>query len=143
MSTIMGIIILALAPQQLTAQTGPTAGQSCELDDCSLSGQLHQVASQQPTLDRWAWMNHDLAVARTAAKQGQRASAIEIVIDIDRSLRANLAQVLIDRGPEAVLQLHATLQALVADCQGKPLDVLDLSMDPIARTHKPRKTVEH
>ena len=144
MSTIMGIIILALAPQSpppVEAAVAP-AVQACDLDDCSLSEDLHHVDGQPALTDRWAWMHHDLALARAAARQGQRARAIDIAASLDHAIKANLAQLLIDRGSVSVLQLHATLQALVLDCQGQPLQAVNLSMDPIARSQTRHTTVK-
>ena len=126
MSNILGIIILSMAPQK-------PAGVICDLDDCQLSESMHQVhPSHEIGHDRWSWINHDLALARFEARRGQHATAIQIANNLDVSIRNGLAQLLIDRGPNQVLHLHETLQSLVLECNGRPLEPLNLTMDPIA-----------
>jgi len=126
MSHLLGIIILAMAPQKPTLVV-------CDLDDCQFSSAHHQVAEVASPQDRWSWMNHDLALARTAAQQGQNAKAIRLATNLDRAIRSGLSQLLIDRGTEHMTQLHASLQGIVIDCKGHALKPLDLTMDPIVR----------
>ena len=130
MSNILGIIILSMTPQK-------PAGVICDLDDCQLADSMHQVAHTQISQDRWSWINHDLALARYEAMRGQHAKAIQIVTNLDSSIRRGLAQLLIDRGPDQVLSLHESLQAVVIDCNGRPLEPLNLTMDPIASAFRP------
>lgn len=126
MSNLLGIIILSMAPQK-------PAGVSCDLDDCQLSDSMHQVhPSHEISHDRWSWINHDLAIARFEARRGQHATAIQIATNLDASIRNGLAQLLIDRGPSEVLHLYESLQAIVLQCNGHPLEPLNLTMDPIA-----------
>jgi len=130
MSNLLGIILLSMAPQT-------PAGVVCDLDDCHLSDSLHVVADLPATQDRWSWMNHDLALARVQAKRGQHAKALQLTAAVDQAMRHGLAQLLIDRGPDQVVQLHQALQAVVVDCKGHPLAPLTLTMDPIVRHHRP------
>ena len=61
---------------------------------------MHQVhPSHEISHDRWSWINHDLALARFEARRGQHATAIQIVTNLDTSIRNGLAQLFIDRGP--------------------------------------------
>ena len=128
MSNILGIIFLTVAPMK-------PATVVCDLDDCHLAGALHQADEHGSVQDRWSWMNHDLALARSAALQGNNAKALRIVASLDTAIRNGLAQILIDRGSESVLSLHDALKAISIDCKGHALAPLELSMDPIARHH--------
>ena len=131
MSTILGIIFLTVAPMQ-------PRNVVCDLDDCHLADSLHQADEQGLTQDRWSWMNHDLALARSAALQGNNAKALRLVTSLDTTIRNGLAQLLIDRGSESVLSFHDALKAISIDCKGHELAPLEVSMDPIAR-HQHKK----
>jgi hypothetical protein len=129
MSHILGIIFLAMAPQKPIAAV-------CDLNDCHLADALHHIDDSPSPLDRWSWMNHDLALARGAAKRGQKAKAIRLAQGLDKAIRSGLSQLLIDRGSEHVIELHQSLQSIVINCKGHPLEPLNLTMDPIVR-HRP------
>ena len=134
MSNLLGIIVLSLAPQI-------PAGFVCDLNDCHLSTSSHQVSDTLPVQDRWSWMSHDLALARSAVRQGEDATAIQLATNLDRVLRDGLAQLLMDRGPEYVLGLHESLQAIILQSNGRPLAPVNLTMDPISlRRHSVQAT---
>ncbi|MDP6933423.1 MAG: hypothetical protein QGG40_10935 [Myxococcota bacterium] len=100
----------------------------CDMDDCTLARHLHQVedtpgvsGANARTPDKWSWMNHDLAMAREAARAGHRARAIRIATSVDHAMRAQIEPMVSGRGDQAVRDLHNALQAVIDRSQGSPL----------------------
>ncbi len=113
----------------LVAATFAHAGTSgaCGLDDCTLATSLHQVHPDAPLqADAYAWMNHDLAVARDAVRRGDRAEALDLVATLDRALRAQLDHVVAVRGTSGALAIHLVLQDVSRAAGGFALEPLDL-----------------
>lgn len=110
----------------LVATTLAHAG-ACGLDDCTLHTSLHKVHPDAPlTLDAFAWMNHDLAVARDAVRHRDSATALRVAKDLDRALRTRLDAVVATRGTSGALAIHLVLQDIVRDAGGFPLEPLDI-----------------
>ena len=112
---------------------GYGASMACGLDDCNLPARLHQVgpASMEdgdlPT-DQWAWMNHELAVARMALSHGRPAFALETAHALYSSLEAQGFALATERGAESVDDFSESLQELVLQCGGSPLRKLQLAL---------------
>jgi len=117
---IITLLLLALSS---------TPALACDLNDCTLSGPLHQVGESTVSMDRWTWMNHDLAVARKDLAHGERAHALALIHDLDRILRTQLDAVVADRGAHSVRAFHAALQAVATEARGWPLAELEVD-DP-------------
>jgi len=105
---------------------------ACGLDDCRLPIQLHLTGvpdASKPEVDKdeWAWMNHELAVARDALATGRRAFALELAHGLFAALEAQGKPVAAQRGRQAVQDFFDSLQELVAQCGGRPLRPLQLA----------------
>jgi hypothetical protein len=98
----------------------PGPAEACGLDDCALSHSLHLLNATAPD-DRFAWMNHDLALARDANNHGNRATAIALAATLDGAMRARLPALLDTRGPDAVIALHSALDDVTRRAGGFPL----------------------
>jgi hypothetical protein len=116
---------LALALLTGAAAASPTA---CALEDCSLALAWHQVEARAPA--GWAWMAHDLALARHSARSGHAAAALQQARALDAALVAQLPW--IDRaGGEAwARDLHRALALLVVSLDGAPLADLPSRLGP-------------
>lgn len=122
------LIVLAL--------TGSGTVLACDLDDCALPAASHlerSGAGEVPS-DRWAWMNHDLALARDWMADGEPANARQIALALDAAMRAQLDELVRARGAERVAQLHQALAALVLEAGGPPLDPLVIEAPAPRRT---------
>jgi len=115
---------------------------ACDLDDCVLPNHLHDVEHAEDSAaapaDDWSWMNHDLALARSALHTGQRADAIRIIDDLDQAMRAKLGPLTETRGQGAILMLHAALQDVLELASGLPLQPLQTtttnkSVEPLSK----------
>ena len=110
----------------LTLMLSSAPALACDLDDCTLSDALHTVEQDPVPEDAWSWINHDLAVARTALKIGERSRAIALVRELDSILRTQLKAIVAVRGADKVRALHTALQDLSLSSGGWPLAELDV-----------------
>ena len=108
-----------------------TPSLACGLDDCSLPASLHRVGletSAQTPRDQWSWMNHELAVARAGLSEGRRAFALETAHALYSALEAQGMALVAQRGGTSVQDFADSLQQLVAQCGGVPLQELQLAL---------------
>jgi hypothetical protein len=104
---------------------------ACGLDDCNLPASLHLVGLGTPAeapLDRWSWMNHELAVARAALTDGRRAFALDIAHGLHAALEAQGIALVAHRGDTSIQDFADSLQELVAQCGGVPLQEIQLAL---------------
>jgi hypothetical protein len=104
---------------------------ACGLDDCSLPASFHRVGLESPAQaprDQWSWMNHELAVARAALSEGRRVFALETAHALYSALEAQGLALVAHRGDTSVQDFADSLQELVAQCGGVPLEELQLAL---------------
>lgn len=111
----------------------------CTLDDCDLPESFHR---DDPVLtapsDALAWMNHDLAAARSALRQGERTAALAEGLALGRSLEARKVELVDLRGEARARALHAEIDELVRRAGGWGLEPLVLpDRDGIAQGVRP------
>lgn len=111
----------------------------CTLDDCDLPSSFHR---DDPVLtaprDALAWMNHDLAAARSALHQGERTAALAEGLALGRSLEARKGELVRLRGETRARALHAAIDELVRRAGGWGLDPLVLpDRDVLAQGVRP------
>ena len=96
---------------------------ACDLDDCPLptAGHLESAELSRVPMDRWGWMNHDLALAQAWLSDGDDAMALEVATVLDEAMRAQLAPLVRTRGLSRVRALHRALQRVVIASGGAPL----------------------
>ncbi len=108
-----------------------TPSLACGLDDCNLPASMHRVGLGTPVevpRDQWSWMNHELAVARAALSDGRRAFALETAHALHSALEAQGIAVVAQRGDTSFQDFADSLQELVAQCGGVPLQELQLAL---------------
>jgi hypothetical protein len=104
---------------------------ACDLDDCALPRARHAV---EPVVDdaktppktelrfqRWGWIPHDLALARTALEDGDRTEAIVLLAGIDRAMRAQASSAVTAVAQIEARLLHAVVGALMLRAGGIPV----------------------
>ncbi len=108
--------------------TASGVARACGLDDCALpdvdhleSGRFHEMPA-----DDWAWMNHDLALARAFLADGDPAKARQIVAGLDYAVRLRAPEMIEARGRARVAAFHRALRAIQAEADGPSLARLDL-----------------
>lgn len=104
------------------------AALACGLDDCALADVDHLEGWRQDRIpaDDFAWMNHDLALARAFLADGDDAKARQIVAGLDYALRLRAEEMVAARGRSRVAAFHRALRALQLDAGGPALARLDL-----------------
>lgn len=114
-----------------------SAALACGLDDCALpeAAHLETWRYDQIPADDWAWMNHDLALARAFLEDGDVARARQIVAGLDYALRNRAEAMVESRGRARVAAFHRALKTLQAETGGQPLAALDLRHGPAADGH--------
>ncbi len=107
-----------------------TPSLACGLDDCGLPASFHRVGlgTLDAPRDQWSWMNHELAVARAALSEGRRAFALETAHALHSALEAQGIALVAKRGGTSVQDFADSLQELVAQCGGVPLQELQLAL---------------
>lgn len=117
------------------ALSGAGTALACDLDDCDLATELHleRAGAGWVPEDRWTWMNHDLALARSWLADNP-AQTRQIVATLDSAMRAQLEDLVRARGAERTAMLHNALALLMVEAGGKPLASLSLE------SPKPRKS---
>lgn len=101
---------------------------ACDLDDCALPIEQHLESArfaQIPT-DDWAWMNHDLALARSFLEDGDEVKARQIVAGLDYALRIRADALVESRGKSRVMAFHRALARVQIQADGPPLASLEL-----------------
>ncbi len=106
----------------------PGASLACGLDDCALPDGDHLESRRFDSIpaDDWAWMNHDLALARSFLEDGDTAKARQIVAGLDYALRIRADEMVATRGRVRVAAFHRALRALQLDAAGPALARIDL-----------------
>jgi hypothetical protein len=112
----------------------PGSAGACGLDDCALAHSLHLLDSTAPD-DRFAWMNHDLALARDAMNHGNRGTAISLAGTLDNAMRARLDALLDTRGHDGVIALHEALDEVTRRAGGFPLAPLPIAAGETLARH--------
>ena len=85
----------------LFSTTAVAGSYRCTLDDCVLANHLHQI--EATPVDGYAWMVHDLALARQAIRDGDHSRAGQIATSLQFTLERQGAGILEADG-EAFLQ---------------------------------------
>ena len=101
---------------------------ACDLDDCALPFEQHLESLRFTGLpeDDWAWMNHDLALARSFLEDGDVVKARQIVAGLDYALRIRAEPLVASRGRSRVMAFHRALARVQIEADGVPLASLDL-----------------
>ena len=101
---------------------------ACDLDDCALPLDQHMESARFTTVpsDDWAWMNHDLALARSFLDDGDAVKARQIVAGLDYALRIRAEPLVASRGRSRVMAFHRALQRVQLEADGTPLASLEL-----------------
>lgn len=109
---------------------------ACDLDDCTLSDAAHRESPKFKELpnDEFAWMNHDLALARTWYVEGRSDRALAIIEGLDYAMRVRQDRMVAVRGRARVLALHTAIEELQVQAGGYPLAALDLPRHQRGRT---------
>ena len=101
---------------------------ACDLDDCDLALASHLESARfvQIPADDWAWMNHDLALARSFLEDGDLVAARRIVAGLDYAMRIRADLLIESRGRGRVMAFHRALDRIQVAADGAPLASLDL-----------------
>lgn len=75
----------------LFSTTAVAGSYHCTLDDCLLANHLHQL--EAPPVDGYAWMVHDLALARQAVRDGDHSRAGQIATNLQFTLERQGARI--------------------------------------------------
>lgn len=131
-SALIAVVLLCIST------SGPVY--ACDLDDCSLTDASHRESPKYKALptDEFAWMNHDLALARTWLSEGRKDKTIQIVAGLDYAIRVRVDTMVGVRGKNRVRALHAAIAELQIQAGGYPLAPLDLG-GPRKRTEVAEK----
>lgn len=125
----MNLMFRAIA---VTMLFSPQWAEACELDDCTLSDAMHAVSDPADrAVHEYAWLHHDLALARDALQRGETARALSLAHSLDQALRSRLTHVEANLGYPAVTAFHGALQTLVEKANGWPLADLDMASKEI------------
>lgn len=110
---------------------------ACDLNDCSLpdSAHLETPAAAPVPGDRFAWMNHDLALARSFLADGDALQARQLADTLDSAMRAQLPQMVRVRGADRVEAMFAALQDVNVNAGGEPFPLI-----PLERPVKPSRS---
>ena len=101
---------------------------ACGLDDCDLPDADHLESRRYDTIpaDDWAWMNHDLALARSFLADGDNAKARQIVAGLDYALRVRAPDMVSERGRARVMAFYRAIREIQFEAGGPGLARLDL-----------------
>lgn len=101
---------------------------ACGLDDCELSDADHLESRRYDRIpgDDWAWMNHDLALARSFLADGDDAKARQIVAGLDYALRVRAPEMVAGRGRARVMAFYRAIREIQFEAGGPGLARLDL-----------------
>lgn len=104
----------------------PRVAVACDLDDCAISNAFHLESGKFLSIpeDDWAWMNHDLALARAWLADGETEKAREILSTLYTAVKAQHGALVAARGPGRVEALVRTLQSLEREAGGQAFDDL-------------------
>lgn len=80
----------------------------------------------EPTDDRFAWMDADVALAAAWLADGDADGALAITGALDRAIRQQIAGLVALRGEAGALDLHRQVQALVRRAGGDALAEVEL-----------------
>ena len=102
---------------------------ACGLEDCTLPDAAHLESPKYKTLpnDEFAWMNHDLALARSWLADGRSDKTLQIVEGLDYAIRVRQDRMVAVRGKARVRALHVAIEDLEVAAGGYPLAELDFS----------------
>lgn len=101
---------------------------ACGLDDCELSDADHLESRRYDRIpgDDWAWMNHDLALARSFLADGDNAKARQIVAGLDYALRVRAPEMVAIRGRARVMAFYRAIREIQFEAGGPGLARLEL-----------------
>ena len=105
------------------------SAEACDLDDCDLPLAQHLESARfiQIPGDDWAWMNHDLALARSYVEDGDLESARRVVAGLDYAMRIRADMLVESRGRSRVMAFHRALDRIQIQADGQPLATLELA----------------
>lgn len=120
-SAFIAVVLLWIASAQ--------QARACDLDDCDLSDAAHLESPKYRDLpkDEFAWMNHDLALARSWLTAGRADKTLEIVAGLDYAMRVRLDRMVLARGKARVRALHEAVEDLEVAAGGYPLAGIELT----------------
>jgi hypothetical protein len=105
---------------------GSPAVAACDLSSCALpEDQHHSSAFKGLPEDEWAWIDHDVTVAKAALRRGESSRALQIVAGLDHAVRLRQDAMIEGRGKRRVAALHRTLRKLAVEAGGSPLAELE------------------
>lgn len=96
---------------------------ACPLEGCHLAPSLHAPTATTPAAELeaepYAWLLHDLALARLALDEGDRALAQELAGGAHLALRAQADWIVRARGADLTMALHHALSEVLVRAGGE------------------------
>lgn len=115
------LLLIVLAVVSTRALADATA---CPIEGCGLSPVLHSLNGFAGSMDEpvYSYLVHDLALARLALAEGDRALALELATTAHLGLSTQSAWILRSRGKDFAMSLHQSLTEVIVAAGGERPD---------------------